>query len=150
MYWLLLQTRVTRFGEFSAVGRLFTLGFFRHQMKPKCFCYFFTPYEICINVDKKWVGSHFGRFFHKLIRSHCWKQTINKGGTRIPSFSGDLRFVPRWPTFFSKFFFSFFFQDGRHPFCLKFFCHLFSSVSQYITMHVCPTGLPDFTWHNIS
>jgi hypothetical protein len=31
----------------------------------------FLLYNLCINFCKKMVGQHFGRFFHKLVWSHC-------------------------------------------------------------------------------
>jgi hypothetical protein len=31
--------------------------------------YFFTRLRKCFNFDRKWVGSDFGRYFHKLIWS---------------------------------------------------------------------------------
>jgi hypothetical protein len=54
---------VTILGEFLPVGRLFTLGCFLKITKVALSS--FSPrYKLC--STKKWVGSHFGRFFHKL------------------------------------------------------------------------------------
>jgi hypothetical protein len=36
--------------------------------------YFFPQYQLCINFDKKMVGLHFGRLFHKLV----WSVTLDR------------------------------------------------------------------------
>jgi hypothetical protein len=67
---MLVVVRVTRFGEFSPFGWLFTL------------CSFVKIIEVAQNnsatlfhgksyvlIFKKWIGLHFGRLFHKRIWS---------------------------------------------------------------------------------
>jgi hypothetical protein len=76
-----LWARVTRLGEFSPNGRLFTLGsFFNNYINsPQFWATFSNVYQdyICINFDKNWVGLHFGSFFQKLIWSHCLYLSTN-------------------------------------------------------------------------
>jgi hypothetical protein len=63
-----ISDRVNRLGEFSPTGQLFTLGgFFENYKKSKNFGLLLP--RLCINLDKNWVGLHFGRFFDKLIWS---------------------------------------------------------------------------------
>jgi hypothetical protein len=65
--------RVTRLGQFLPIGWLFTLGSVLKLTKVAKFLGLLFPrYQLCINFDKKWVGLHFGRLFHKLIRSPWW------------------------------------------------------------------------------
>jgi hypothetical protein len=62
------MARVTKLGEFSHNGRLFTLVNFlkiaevAHIFVPTFLCPL-HEYKGCINFDKKWFGLHFGRFF---------------------------------------------------------------------------------------
>jgi hypothetical protein len=67
-----LKSRVTRFGVFSPVGRLFTLGS-RLKMTEvvQILGLLFPQYKLRVDFSKKWVGIHFGRLFHKLIWSPC-------------------------------------------------------------------------------
>jgi hypothetical protein len=51
------------FLEITTVGHIFGATFF--------------PQKICINFGEEWVGLHFGRFFHKLIRSPCAAATVD-------------------------------------------------------------------------
>jgi hypothetical protein len=59
---------VTSLGEFSPIGRLFTLGSgFKITEVVQIFRLLFfngTSY-VCIHCDKKMVGLHFGRLFQK-------------------------------------------------------------------------------------
>jgi hypothetical protein len=69
-----LGGRVTRLGEFSPIGWMFTLGYFFSkiaQWTQKFFSIVKCRY-ICMNQDKNWVCLHFGRFCHKHIWSPCW------------------------------------------------------------------------------
>jgi hypothetical protein len=50
--------RVTRLGEFSPIGGLFTLGSLCENGKNQ-------DYYVGINFDKKRIGPHFGRFFYQ-------------------------------------------------------------------------------------
>jgi hypothetical protein len=62
--------RVTRLGDFSPKGDcLLWADFFKIKEVAHIFGATFS--DTCINFDKEWVGRHFGRFFHKLIRSRC-------------------------------------------------------------------------------
>jgi hypothetical protein len=62
-------SRVTRLGDFLPIGYVFTLGYFIY-LSCRILGYFLTRLRfVCTNFDKKWVGLHFGRFFHKLIWS---------------------------------------------------------------------------------
>jgi hypothetical protein len=60
---------VTGFGEFS----LFTLVnlFSITEAAKNVWATLSHGETMCINCDKKWLGLHFGRAFHKLIRSPC-------------------------------------------------------------------------------
>jgi hypothetical protein len=60
--------RVTRLGDFSHNGRLFTLGSF--FFKIKVVAQIFSKFRTCINFDQKCFGLHFGSFFQKLIWSN--------------------------------------------------------------------------------
>jgi hypothetical protein len=63
-------------GEFSSNGRIFTWGSFQVITEiAHNFRLLFPKYRLCINFDKKWVGQHFERFFHKLIWSPCLMPT---------------------------------------------------------------------------
>jgi hypothetical protein len=64
--------RVTRLGEFSPIGRLFTLGSVLKSTEEAQFIWrLFLHQKIRICFDKKWDGLNFGRFFHKHIWSPC-------------------------------------------------------------------------------
>jgi hypothetical protein len=67
--------RVTRLGEFSPIGGLFTLGSLCENGKNQ-------DYYVCINFDKKRIGPHFGRFFIKLIWSP-WFRGSEPGSLKI-------------------------------------------------------------------
>jgi hypothetical protein len=57
-------------GDFSPTGWLFTLGcFLTGKSSPINLVHFSWYRRLCIKFDKKWVGLHFGRFFHKPIWS---------------------------------------------------------------------------------
>jgi hypothetical protein len=63
--------RVTRLGEFSPIGRLFTLGSFLKITKVAHIfgASFFPRKKGCVDFSKKWLGLHFERIFQKLIWS---------------------------------------------------------------------------------
>jgi hypothetical protein len=63
--------RVTRLGDFSLFGQLFTLGCFLKLRKvAKIIGLLLPQYMLFITFDTMgWVGLHFGRFFLKLIWS---------------------------------------------------------------------------------
>jgi hypothetical protein len=67
------QGRVTRLGEFSPVGRLFSLGTCLEITEIVQFLGLLFP-KLCINFDKG-VGLHFGQFFRKLI----WSPSMEDG-----------------------------------------------------------------------
>jgi hypothetical protein len=55
---------VTRLGDFSPIGWLFTLGsFFENKKIAKFFGLPFSTVIVCINLDKQSVGLYFGRFY---------------------------------------------------------------------------------------
>jgi hypothetical protein len=56
-------------GEFSPVGRLFTLDSLLKIFKkePKLFVTFKRGKNVCINFAKTWIELHFGRIFHQLV-----------------------------------------------------------------------------------
>jgi hypothetical protein len=60
--------RVTRLGEFSPIGRLFTLVLKIIELAQN-FGYLLSRYQLCIIFATKMVGQHFGDFFQKLIWS---------------------------------------------------------------------------------
>jgi hypothetical protein len=65
--------RVTGLGELYYIGRLLPFGscFENYQSNPHLYATFYhVKSYLHITFDKKWVGLHFGRFFHNLIRSH--------------------------------------------------------------------------------
>jgi hypothetical protein len=70
--------RVTRLGEFSHIGRLFTLGYLSKSTKvARHYCdTFILRDRLCINFDKKCVGLHFGRSFRALIWSPWSYDTV--------------------------------------------------------------------------
>jgi hypothetical protein len=65
--------RVTRLGEFSTIGRMFTLGrFFENYRSKAKFLVLFPPFKLyIIYVLTKIVGLQFGLLLHKIIRSPC-------------------------------------------------------------------------------
>jgi hypothetical protein len=64
LFALIAPNRVTRCGEFSAIGRLNTLrSFFTLQKRPN-FGQFFSAVKVMQwFLQKNWLGPHFGRFF---------------------------------------------------------------------------------------
>jgi hypothetical protein len=64
---------VTRLGEFSPIGWLFTWVMFLKlaltEVIEQIFGVLFSWKTWYIHFDKKWVGLHIGRSFHKPIRS---------------------------------------------------------------------------------
>jgi hypothetical protein len=71
-----MAARVTRLGEFSPIGLVFSAEFF---LKITEVAHIFWPHfpqlRLCIYYEKKVVGLNFGQFFHKLIRS-AWQHTL--------------------------------------------------------------------------
>jgi hypothetical protein len=69
MYLLRIQhrktmSRVTRLGDFWPIGPLFTLGsFLENDRSRSSFVLLISSEKLCINLDKKCVGLHFGLFF---------------------------------------------------------------------------------------
>jgi hypothetical protein len=62
-------SRVT-LGEFSPIGRGFSLGIFPKITKvAQIYGLLLSAEKIHINFNKQWVGLHFGRIFQKLIWS---------------------------------------------------------------------------------
>jgi hypothetical protein len=57
-----IGARVTRLGEFSPIGRLFSLeSYLKITKVGQIFWATFLPQQMfCINFDKKWVGQNFG------------------------------------------------------------------------------------------
>jgi hypothetical protein len=76
--------RVTRLGDNSPNGRLFSLGSFLkiYRSSPHFLCYSFPKHTRCINFYKKMVGLHFGRVFQKHIWSP-WFYALSTHGTTI-------------------------------------------------------------------
>jgi hypothetical protein len=65
--------RVTRLGKFSPNGWLLSLGnYFENCRKSSHFWAIFETVRL-FNFDKKCLGLHFGRFYHKLIWSPWWR-----------------------------------------------------------------------------
>jgi hypothetical protein len=60
-----LADRVTRSGDFSPNGRLFAFGQLleNYRSSPHFFRHFVQWLSLCINLEKKWAGLHFGRIF---------------------------------------------------------------------------------------
>jgi hypothetical protein len=55
---------VTRFGNFSPIGWLLSLGsFFYYWTRSQFLFHFVTRNRFRINFDKKWTGLHLGDFF---------------------------------------------------------------------------------------
>jgi hypothetical protein len=58
---------VARLGEFSPNGKPFTVAsLLKIAESAHILILLFHKHASCINFDKKWIGLHFGRFFHKL------------------------------------------------------------------------------------
>jgi hypothetical protein len=71
---LALLSRVTRFGDFLLFGRLFPLSICFGILKSIPYSGLLFPrWKLCISVEQKWTGLHFGRFFHKLIWSPWYR-----------------------------------------------------------------------------
>jgi hypothetical protein len=66
------SSRVTRLGELSSTWAIAYSGQFlkNYRSSPNFWASFFLSKDYAF-FDKKWVGLHFGRLFHKLIRSPC-------------------------------------------------------------------------------
>jgi hypothetical protein len=91
-----MLNRATRLGEFSPIGRSFTLWQNKITELAQLFGgYFFPKYRLSINFDKKLIGLRFGRFFQKLIWSpwcaeadaqNCWKPKMKLSRQSIKAF----------------------------------------------------------------
>jgi hypothetical protein len=69
------RTRVNRLGEFSLIGQLFSVAsLYKITEVAQIFGLLFPQYQLYINLDKKLVGTHYGRLFRKLIWSPCLEQ----------------------------------------------------------------------------
>jgi hypothetical protein len=120
----------------------FDLVFFRvfalKNDSPKFLVYFFPTYRLCINFDKKWVGLHFGRFFHELIWPP-WSFYLF-GIKKFPVYVVHIAHsdsiylsMPQRPTVFDN--------------MLK-----VTRIIIFIWVNSCDgfgAGLPDFSWYNI-
>jgi hypothetical protein len=60
-------------GRIFAEWAIVNYGHFfkNYRSSPNLWATLFQKYKLLINFDKIWVGLYFGRFFHKLIWSHC-------------------------------------------------------------------------------
>jgi hypothetical protein len=78
--------RVTRLGEFSPIGWLFTLGGFVEFYRRALICGTIFPTGEVVHWfwPKKSVGLHLGPFFHKLVWSH-WPCRTTCTGSRTLS-----------------------------------------------------------------
>jgi hypothetical protein len=66
-----VATRVTRLGEFSPIGRLFTLGsVMKITEVAKHFGLLIKTETVMYSFDKKWVGQHFGLLFFSNSSGH--------------------------------------------------------------------------------
>jgi hypothetical protein len=82
---------MTRLGEFSPIGGLFTLGrFFLIFGSSTHFyiSYFFHGKRFALILTKKWFGFHFGQLFYKLI----WSPWFSARASILPVHS-DLVFL---------------------------------------------------------
>jgi hypothetical protein len=69
--------RVTRWGEFSPFGQLFSSSCFSKITEvARTFGPLFEAVKLMYNINKEWVGMHFGRFFQILIRSPWWWRSL--------------------------------------------------------------------------
>jgi hypothetical protein len=86
-----MAPRVTRFGDFSPIVRLFTLASVLKMTKWQ-FCSLFSRYQLCtcINFDQKLVGLHFGQLFRKLIWSPC-SGSVSEGLQKSQKWNSILR-----------------------------------------------------------
>jgi hypothetical protein len=74
----ILPFRVTGLGEFSPIGPLYLYIWQlceNYESIPHIWATFFHGY-VSAFILTKWVGLHFGRFFHKLIWSPCYHATV--------------------------------------------------------------------------
>jgi hypothetical protein len=94
--------RVTRLGEFSPIGQLFTLSNVCMYVVLN-FGLLFLRKKICINFVKKMFGLHLGRFFHKPIWPPCCPKKLNTARTNSlrtktkQTRSVSTRSVAGWP-----------------------------------------------------
>jgi hypothetical protein len=64
-------TRVTRLGDFSSIGWLFSFSIFLITEVWHFIGLLFMKYKLPNNFDQNWVGLHFGRFL-KLVWGRCY------------------------------------------------------------------------------
>jgi hypothetical protein len=94
---------VTRLGEFSPIGQLFSTGFENKRWSTACWStYLFLSKELCIDFDKKRLGLHFERFFHKVVWSHglpdfSWYLHETKTGKNVPNEHKMYQMVIKYP-----------------------------------------------------
>jgi hypothetical protein len=75
--------RVTRVDAIVMLGDCLLLAFFKSYRSSQNFRAAIIPrWKACIKFDQTWVGLHFGRFYHKLIRSSCSQGFITTGQLR--------------------------------------------------------------------
>jgi hypothetical protein len=83
-------TRVTRLGEFSPIGRLFSFAsILKITEVAQVLGLLFSKVPVSINLDKKLDGLHFGRLFQKLIWSPCITKSTPGAGSVAEGGSAD-------------------------------------------------------------
>jgi hypothetical protein len=75
----LVQHSVTRLGEISQSWAILFFGLLveNYRSSPNFLATFFHEQNYAL-FEKKWVGLHFWRFFHKLICSPWWPEMFRK------------------------------------------------------------------------
>jgi hypothetical protein len=72
---LLVAARVTRFGDFSPIGRLFSLGILFNAEIAQILGHPFFTVKVMFRLRRKRFGQHFGRLFNRLIWSPWFQPT---------------------------------------------------------------------------
>jgi hypothetical protein len=101
----LVLNRVTRLGEFSPNRRFVSLDrlFQNYTISPNVLATIYHGKIFVINFNKKWVGLHLGRFFHKLIWSPWPQATVAQSVFRYTSAWAILsQLQTGWPDKFVK------------------------------------------------
>jgi hypothetical protein len=94
-----VENRVTRLGEFSLTGRLFTLGSFQKMAEvAQIFRLLYFTVKVMHLFWQKWIRLYIGLFFHKLIWSP-WLKIYRTERRKADQSQGDqMKKSPKmWP-----------------------------------------------------
>jgi hypothetical protein len=91
-----VESRVTRLGEFSTIGWLFSLSIFLKSDESSRFGgYFFPRLRVCINFDKKGLGYIWAIFFTNSVCQGLGRQVWPKQ-SGSPGVGVGLDFLGKW------------------------------------------------------